>query len=204
MLPNRIDPETGIEYHIDYHPPDDDALIKERLQRLPDADVLEAKLPEQFSIFAEHQPLIDDWFKQFGNIFTVDALQPMEHVWELIGGLVRRVMDKQEADVSGKANSSANPTTSAAAATATAPITVPSAAPVVSASSSVRPLPPPLRPQGGSGVLPSPPATSSGPLSPTSTAVAAATAPSPPTAKPIDVSTHITLPRCCYYSLVRN
>jgi adenylate kinase family enzyme len=99
-LGRRFDPVDNKYYHIERRIPDEDAPVKERLVMLEDDFDLEAKLPEHFSGYTEHEIDLETWFSDFGTLRSLDALPSKPDMSivlsDLLNGLVTRRREEAE------------------------------------------------------------------------------------------------------------
>lgn len=85
----RIHPSSGRSYHSIFNPPKvpnkDDVTGERLIQRKDDNPVMLAKRLKNFK--AETRPVID-FYRKMGILRTIDADQPIAHVWADLNGVL--------------------------------------------------------------------------------------------------------------------
>lgn len=70
----RVDPITGISYHLEYNPPPENVVgLFERLVPVEDEGNQSTQLQYQLAAFEEQEELLKEWFGRFGNMQILDA-----------------------------------------------------------------------------------------------------------------------------------
>ncbi|KAI9355938.1 hypothetical protein DFJ73DRAFT_824011 [Zopfochytrium polystomum] len=100
----RVDPITGIEYHLEFNPPPDNLPgIYDRLVPVTDEGNQIAQLQFQLASFEEQEELMKDWFARFGNLQIVDSNASPQNTFEVMCDTLKEVITRKEKERDEKA-----------------------------------------------------------------------------------------------------
>ncbi|KAI9311754.1 hypothetical protein BDR26DRAFT_1017305 [Obelidium mucronatum] len=93
----RLDPVTGIEYHLELNPPPmNQPGVHERLVPVDDAGYSDTQLQYQIALFEEQEDLLKEWFARFNNLHIIDSVVSLEESHQSVKDIVNELADKKE------------------------------------------------------------------------------------------------------------
>ncbi|KAI8843668.1 hypothetical protein BC829DRAFT_400872 [Chytridium lagenaria] len=111
----RLDPVTGLKYHLELNPPPTDvAGIHERLATLEDDGSQASQLQFQIAAFEEQEESIKEWYSRFQNMRILDASADAETVLQVLQGECQDLIAFKQREKE-KQNEEADPTKKASA-----------------------------------------------------------------------------------------
>ncbi|WP_266078242.1 adenylate kinase [Haladaptatus caseinilyticus] len=75
----RLDPETGDIYHVEYNPPEDEA-VEARLEQRDDDN--EETVRERLRVYRENTEPVIEHYDETGELVRIDGEQTPDEVWE--------------------------------------------------------------------------------------------------------------------------
>ncbi len=81
----RMDPETGDIYHLEYNPPEDEAVAARLVQRDDDT---EETVKERLRVYQENTKPVLEYYEEQGVLTEVNGEQSPDEVWEDLKALI--------------------------------------------------------------------------------------------------------------------
>ncbi|TPX38066.1 adenylate kinase [Synchytrium microbalum] len=89
----RVDPVTGVIYHLEFNPPPTGQQgVLDRLVALPDVANETAQIQNQLALFDEEELGLKDWFGRFQNLHVVDGSAPPTSVFSVVEGTLKVIV----------------------------------------------------------------------------------------------------------------
>ncbi len=85
----RLDPATGIVYHLEYHPPPEHKGIHGRLVIIDEDN--KALLHQKMSFFKDELPKLEKWFARFNNFKELDGNSTVGEIVSAMQPLLEQV-----------------------------------------------------------------------------------------------------------------